>query len=82
MVEAQVRDRTSLYPHMKVVMDLSTGPELPPTMEDIAEDERRFVILPDGRVTVCEERYDHPAFLIGDLRRESVEEMWAAVLAH
>jgi radical SAM protein with 4Fe4S-binding SPASM domain len=35
-----------------------------------------FVILPDGRVTVCEELYDHPAFLIGDLKTQSVMEMW------
>lgn len=82
MVEAQVRDRASLYPHMKIVLDLSRGPELPPTLEDMAEEERRFVILPDGRVTACEERYDHPAFLIGDLRRQSVAEMWPAVVAH
>ena len=82
MVEEQVRDRASLYPQMKVVLDLSKGPELPPTMEDIAEDERRFVILPDGRVTVCEEHYDHPAFLIGDLRRQSVAELWPGVAVH
>jgi MoaA/NifB/PqqE/SkfB family radical SAM enzyme len=78
MVEAQVRDHAPLYPQMKVVLDLSKGPELPPAMADIAEEERRFVILPDGRVTVCEEHYDDPAFLIGDLRRQSVGEVWPA----
>lgn len=82
MVEAQVRDRASLYPHMRIALDLSKGPALPPTPADVAEEERRFVILPDGRVTVCEERYDHPAFLIGDLRRQSVAEMWPAAVAH
>jgi MoaA/NifB/PqqE/SkfB family radical SAM enzyme len=70
MVEEQVRDRASLYPQMKLVLDL-TSPE----------DEQGFVILPDGRVTVCEERYDDPAFLIGDLRRQPVAEMWAGVLS-
>lgn len=82
MVMAQVRDRAALYPQMKIVLDLSAGPDLPPALEDIREDERRFVILPDGRVTVCEERYDHPAFLIGDLRHQPVAEMWPAVAVH
>lgn len=83
MVAAQVRDRASLYPLMKVVLDLSgPGPEPPRRLEDIPEDERAFVILPDGRVTVCEERYDDPAFLIGDLRRQSAAEMWPAVAVH
>ncbi len=35
-----------------------------------------FVILPDGRVTPCEELYDHPYFLMGDLSRQSVMQMW------
>jgi MoaA/NifB/PqqE/SkfB family radical SAM enzyme len=70
MVEAQVRDRATLYPQMKVELELS-GPE---------EEERGFVILPDGRVTSCEERYDDPAYLIGDLRRQSVAEVWPGVM--
>lgn len=37
-----------------------------------------FIILPDGRVTVCEELYDHPSFIIGDLKRQSVMEMWSS----
>ena len=78
-VEAQVRERESLFPRMKIVLDLSRGPGLPPAPQDVAPEERRFVILPDGRVTLCEERYDDPAFLIGDLRRQSVAEVWPAV---
>lgn len=35
-----------------------------------------FVILPDGRVTVCEELYFHPQFIIGDLMTQSIEEVW------
>lgn len=35
-----------------------------------------FVILPDGRVTICEELYFHPAFIIGDLKTQSIEEVW------
>jgi radical SAM protein with 4Fe4S-binding SPASM domain len=35
-----------------------------------------FVILPDGKVTVCEELYFHPKFIIGDLKEQSIEEVW------
>lgn len=37
---------------------------------------RSFVILPDGKVTVCEELYEHPRFIIGDLTKQSILEMW------
>lgn len=37
---------------------------------------RSFVILPDGRVTICEELYEHPRFIIGDLTKQSILEMW------
>lgn len=37
---------------------------------------RSFVILPDGRVTVCEELYDNPQFIIGDLTKNSIMEVW------
>jgi len=35
-----------------------------------------FYILPDGKVTICEELYWHPKFIIGDLTRQSILEMW------
>ena len=35
-----------------------------------------FVLLPDGKVTICEELYWHPAFIIGDLKTQSIEEVW------
>lgn len=35
-----------------------------------------IVILPDGRVTVCEELYDDPRFIIGDLNKQTIEEVW------
>lgn len=35
-----------------------------------------FIILPDGKVTICEELYSHPAFIIGDLMEQSIEEVW------
>ena len=35
-----------------------------------------FVILPDGKVTICEELYWQPKFIIGDLTKQSIMEMW------
>ena len=35
-----------------------------------------FCILPDGKVTICEELYWHPQFIIGDLTRQSIMEVW------
>lgn len=37
---------------------------------------RAFAVLPDGRATVCEELYFHPHFLMGDLKRQSILEVW------
>jgi radical SAM protein with 4Fe4S-binding SPASM domain len=33
-------------------------------------------ILPDGKVTLCEELYWHPQFIIGDLSKESIMDVW------
>jgi len=35
-----------------------------------------FVLLPDGKVTMCEELYYHPAYIMGDLSRQSIMAMW------
>jgi radical SAM protein with 4Fe4S-binding SPASM domain len=35
-----------------------------------------MVVLPDGQCTVCEELYYNPTFLIGDLKKESILEVW------
>jgi radical SAM protein with 4Fe4S-binding SPASM domain len=47
---------------------------------------RGVVVLPDGQVTVCEELYFHPGFIIGDLNKNSLLEVWnsakAMELAH
>jgi len=85
-VNRQIAERFARYPHMPISLG-GAGPA--PEIED--EEERRlnwerrafctanrdgFVILPEGQVTVCEELYDHPEFLIGDLKTQSVMEMW------
>lgn len=38
--------------------------------------QRAFIILPDGKVTICEELYWNPHFIIGDLTEQSIMEMW------
>jgi len=37
---------------------------------------RSMVILPDGKVTICEELYNHPQFIIGDVTTHSIMEVW------
>lgn len=37
---------------------------------------RSMVILPNGDVTICEELYDHPAFIIGNITESSIEDIW------
>jgi radical SAM domain protein len=39
---------------------------------------RNLVILPDGKVTVCEELYDYPEFIIGDLKKQTIRELWTS----
>lgn len=39
-------------------------------------------ILPDGKVTLCEELYWHPHFIMGDLNLNSIEEVWNSPKAH
>ena len=38
----------------------------------------RLFILPDGKVGVCEQLYWHPQFVIGDLKKQSLEEIWSS----
>lgn len=35
-----------------------------------------FFILPDGKVTVCEQLYWKPNFILGDLTKQSIAEVW------
>lgn len=36
----------------------------------------QMFILPDGKVTICEELYWHPQFILGDINNQSLEEIW------
>lgn len=35
-----------------------------------------FFVLPDGKVSACEQLYWHPQFIIGDLTKQSIQEVW------
>lgn len=37
---------------------------------------RSMIILPDGKVTICEELYNHPQFIIGDISTHSIMDVW------
>lgn len=39
-------------------------------------------VLPDGKVTICEQLYWHPAYIIGDLSVQSVLEVWNSDRVH
>lgn len=41
-----------------------------------------FVVLPDGKVTICEELYWNVNFIIGDLMKQSIMEMWQSSEAY
>jgi len=37
---------------------------------------RGVVVLPNGKVTVCEELYSHECFIVGDLTKQTLMEVW------
>lgn len=38
--------------------------------------QNRAFVLPDGKVSICELMYWHPQFIIGDLKEQSIQEVW------
>ena len=41
----------------------------------------QLFILPDGKVTICEELYWHPRFILGDINLQSLQEIWNSEVA-
>ncbi|MDE6843152.1 MAG: radical SAM protein [Muribaculaceae bacterium] len=41
----------------------------------------QIFILPDGKVSVCEQLYWHPEFIIGDLTENTIEQIWQSTKA-
>ena len=40
-----------------------------------------MIILPDGQVTICEQLYWNPKFIIGDIRKSSISDVWCSAKA-
>jgi radical SAM protein with 4Fe4S-binding SPASM domain len=40
-----------------------------------------LVILPDGKVTICEQLYWDPRFIVGDINNQTIEEIWTSEAA-
>lgn len=38
--------------------------------------QKGFVVLPNGDVTICEELYWHPSFIIGNIYNQSIMDIW------
>ncbi len=37
---------------------------------------RNIILLPNGNVTICEELYNNPNFIIGNIKKNSLREIW------
>lgn len=84
-LEAAVAEGRARYPWMRIQMAW-----LPHPTEMDREERARwyrnrarcsagrssFVVLPDGRMGLCEELYYHPAFILGSLLDHSIPELW------
>lgn len=42
---------------------------------------RSVVLLPNGDVTICEELYEHPSFILGNVRNNNLKEIWNSTKA-
>ena len=36
----------------------------------------QLFVLPDGKVTICEELYWHPKFIVGNILEQSLNDIW------
>lgn len=81
----QINDYRNKYPSMKLyfkyikdhtLMDRLEKEEFFKKMPVCTAGKMGMVILPDGSVTVCENLYYQNDLLIGDLKRQSLEEIW------
>jgi radical SAM protein with 4Fe4S-binding SPASM domain len=68
--------KITLSEQEKFDYSLNDKKELFPQRPLCSANQRAFIILPDGKVTICEELYWNPHFIIGDLTKQSIMEMW------
>ena len=89
--EDQLHQIKTTYPHKKIIFnganaDYYAGSEKEKTDRFrqralCTANRRSVVVLPDGQVTICEELYFHPDFIIGDLKQNSLMEIWNSAKA-
>ena len=84
-LEAELAELVLQYPHMQTSMSWIPEPSLVSTTEKeewFATRPRcsggrwEFAIMPDGSMTVCEELYYHPHFLVGNVLETPIAELW------
>jgi MoaA/NifB/PqqE/SkfB family radical SAM enzyme len=78
-IATQVRERASLYPHLRIrVADWELPEDLRRERPLCAMGCQGLAILPDGRVTACKDLFGQPARVVGDLRRQTAKEVWSS----
>jgi len=83
-IQEYVQSLSSENSNIKIIIDeqenldyaLSDKKDLFSKRSLCTANQRAFIILPDGKVTICEELYWNPHFIIGDLTKQSIMEMW------
>lgn len=74
----KVYEKISCYPHLHIIMKEGNYllPEVFKQRSICTANQQGFIILPDGKVTICEELYWNPHFIIGDLTKNTIWEIW------
>lgn len=84
-IKAFVEDKLIPSSDFKIIF---SSEALQESVQDVPPEEHCFLggtcgillnscfILPDGKITCCEQMYWHPDFIIGDLSKQSLEEVW------
>jgi len=83
-IQGYIQSLSSKYSNIKIIVDeqesfdysLKDKNELFSQRSLCAANQKSFIILPDGKVTICEELYWNPHFIIGDLTKQSIMDMW------
>ncbi len=89
--EDQLNEIKTSFPHKRIIFNGANADYYAGSEKEKLErfgqralctaNRRSVVVLPDGQVTVCEELYFHPDFIIGDLNQNSLMEIWNSAKA-
>ncbi|MDE5561210.1 MAG: radical SAM protein [Bacteroidaceae bacterium] len=85
IVLTKIEELSQNYPNLKIkVSSFDKKSEyISDTKEEIFQGRalctggtRTAVLLPNGDMTICEELYDNPHFVLGNVRKHTIEEIW------